>query len=80
MKYWHQLTDKEVGYLIESNVTWKDIMDSYRQPDWCGYPEAINGQMGCWSLTGEDRLNISRGYCKNCYAFIKDVDVTNSKK
>lgn len=43
---------------------------SYKQPDWCKYPNALEGQMGCWSLMdlSKDglRTKISKDFCKGC--------------
>ena len=65
-KYWHELSGEEKAEAIEKEMTW----DEFNQPDWCGYLEALNGLMGCWSLTGD--ANISKEFCKNCDQFIKE--------
>ena len=45
-------------------------MDTFKQPDWCEYYEALNGNMGCWSLMdlAKDgmRTKISEEFCKGC--------------
>jgi len=66
-KYWHELTDDEVNSLYEEHCTWGDIMENYKQPDWCNYPNALEGQCGCWSLLDKDfRKKISLDFCENC--------------
>lgn len=72
-RYWHELTDKEIQEFTDRKVTWDEIMNTFKQPDWCSYPNALNGILGCWSLTDEFDLRhqISRTYCKNCDCYIK---------
>lgn len=75
MKYWHSLPQSEVEALVaKGDVTWRNIMDNYKQPDWCGYPEALSGLMGCWSLATVNsdgfRMKICKDYCKTCDCFI----------
>lgn len=70
-KYFHELDKSEILNLVENKTTWDDIVEKYRQPDWCNYPNALNGFVGCWSLTDIDsrtnnRCKISEEYCKSC--------------
>lgn len=70
-RYWHELSDDEVNTLISENKTWNFIMENYSQPSWCGYVDALNGDMGCWSLTASivgdcTRSKISTDFCKTC--------------
>ena len=64
-KYFHLLPPGEWERLCDAKTTWQGLQDlGYRQPDWCSYPDALDGLMGCWSLiyqrvTGEE-------YCKDC--------------
>ena len=67
MKYWHLLTDEEVK-AIKPDTLCSELRKQYKQPDWCTYPDAIDG-LGCWSLTGVNRREISSGFCKNCECF-----------
>lgn len=53
--------------LAQAGTTWGDIQRMYRQPDWCGYPEALEGAMGCWSLIY--RNVESESDCKNCDSY-----------
>lgn len=64
IKYFHELTKREFNKLLRKRMTWAECAESYPQPTWCAYPDAIAGVMGCWSLmnlmvTGED-------YCGDC--------------
>lgn len=72
-KYFHKISQEEIDRLVSENKDWKYIMDTYKQPDWCTYPKALEGQMGCWSLIDikKDglRTKISKKFCKNCYCF-----------
>ena len=44
--------------------TWADVQRDYKQPDWCRYPDALDGPMGCWSLVG--RMVTGEDYCRDC--------------
>lgn len=68
-KYFHKVTKKELKSLYGKGLTWNYIMDNYKQPSWCGYTDALNGLMGCWSLTGELRTKISKKFCNDCECF-----------
>jgi len=51
--YWHEvMTEVVFDRLIvdRPDMTWDDVLFEYRQPDWCDYPHALLGPMGCWSL------------------------------
>ena len=51
--YWHKvMTEDVLDKLIvdRPDMRWKDILFEYKQPDWCSYPYALQGKMGCWSL------------------------------
>jgi hypothetical protein len=71
--YWHELTDEQIKEIIDSKITYHALMQKYAQPDWCGYPEALSGMLGCWSLCDhyDTRHKISPMYCKTCDCFIK---------
>jgi hypothetical protein len=68
--YFHELGQKEVDALTADKKTIGYIMETYKQPDWCKHPNALEGEMGCWSLMdlSKDglRTKISKDYCKGC--------------
>jgi hypothetical protein len=67
-KYFHELTDEEYKELIiDKSLTINDVMEQFSQPDWCTYPGALRGEMGCWSLI--DRQVINREYCEKCECY-----------
>lgn len=72
-KYWHELADEEMQKLFDADVTYGWILKNIRQPDWCDYPDALEGTMGCWSLTDVNdlRKKISHEFCKNCDCYRK---------
>lgn len=79
-KYFHELSQQEIDELIRRRVNWQYIVDNYKQPDWCGYPNALAGSMGCWSLTNlkPNVINmICIKFCKTCIAFKKDYHEDN---
>ena len=68
--YFHELTDEQYEELKTSGATWGDVLRDYSQPDWCEYPGALDGVMGCWSLIS--RKPVSSEYCKDCDCFRND--------
>lgn len=70
MEYYHELPQSEIDKLISDKKTYQFIMENYKQPDWCKYPEALGGSLGCWSLTGyNSRYKVSKESCKTCDCF-----------
>jgi hypothetical protein len=69
IKYFHELTDDEYEALEENGTRWCDLPEKYPQPEWCEYPDALNAEMGCWSLVY--RTGVNKEYCKNCELFNK---------
>ncbi len=71
--YWHKAPQEEIDKLLEDKKTWQHVLDTYIQPDWCGYPDALRGQFGCFSLldisVDGSRTKISEDFCKNCDCF-----------
>lgn len=74
-KYWHELSQEEIDKIISDSVTNRFVVENYKQPDWCTYPEALMGVMGCWSLTDNStdglRTKISHDYCTGCPCYKK---------
>ena len=72
-RYFHELEQKEVDALIADKKTIGYIMETYKQPDGCNYPEGLSMTMGCWSLCdlSKDglRTKISKDFCKGCDCF-----------
>lgn len=66
-KYFHELTDEEFEALKDSNITWGEVAKIHPQPIWCGYPGALEAEMGCWSLVY--RTGVNEEYCKKCDLF-----------
>ena len=68
IKYLHEHTLGEIKALIESGIkegiTWAEFAERYPQPDWCLYPDATSGQMGCQSLIWG--MVTGKEYCKSC--------------
>lgn len=65
--YWHTLPDDLVDHLFQTGITWGEVMEQYAQPPWCRLSEALNGTMGCWTLTDRDlRKRISAKFCDKC--------------
>lgn len=64
MKYFHELTGDEFQALVDAGIRWNQLSEMYPQPEWCEYPNALDGLMGCWSLTG--RLVTGEDFCQNC--------------
>lgn len=80
--YWHKLRDSTIKRLYKNGLTVDEVIRRYKQPDWCAYPYAIAGIMGCWSLIDSfnSRHEISVEYCSTCDYFIKREEKGNGKK
>jgi hypothetical protein len=63
IKYFHELTKREINKL-EGTV--EQVSKDYPQPDWCEYPGAVAGAMGCWSLMLGIIHKKGKAYCVNC--------------
>ena len=51
--YWHKvMTDDVFDKMVADRpeMTWKDVLFEYEQPDWCNYKDALFGRWGCWLL------------------------------
>lgn len=59
-KYFHELTDKEFHGAITNKLKYSD----FKQPDWCSLPDALNWNVGCWSLT-DLKIKCEKD-CNNC--------------
>lgn len=62
---WHLIPKEEQERVLKSGIKVGTFMATYAQPDWCQYPEALSGQMGCWSLMTPDAIR-KRGDCTEC--------------
>jgi hypothetical protein len=82
MKYFHEVPQSEIDELEEKGLlTVGYVMSNYKQPDWCQYPDALAGVMGCWSLMAKDtRSKISKDFCSNCDYFSPSKNVNSNKK
>jgi len=63
-KYFHEITKREFNRAVKKGLTWAEMARLYPQPKWCGYPDAVQGLMGCWSLM--DFMVKNEGFCKGC--------------
>lgn len=72
-QYFHELNQSEIDTLISERKTVGYILKTYKQPDWCGYPNALEGQMGCWGLMDLSpdggRTKVSENFCGSCELF-----------
>lgn len=77
-RYWHKLKDSTVKGIFDKETTIGEVLKRYKQPDWCTYPNALQGLLGCGSLLSVNlRHKISEDYCKGCECFKrsdKDAD------
>jgi len=66
-KEYHELKEEEFNYLLDlyPGITCKQVAELFKQPEWCGYPEAISA-LGCSSLMS---FMVSEDYCKGCECY-----------
>lgn len=62
--YFHEVSDEQWAAMLATDMSWGQLAEQYEQPAWCTYPDALAGQVGCWSLVG--RMVAGEDYCKNC--------------
>ena len=69
----HELTPEEIDNILAEKIKIGELMERYQQPTWCGYPGALKGQMGCWSLMDLKglRTKINKEFCSGCFEFRK---------
>ena len=65
IKYFHELTQEEIDK-IPGKTSLKRIAKDYPQPDWCEYPDATAGAMGCWGLVLGRVRDQGKAYCAQC--------------
>ena len=65
IKYFHELTKEEIE-AIPAGKTCKEVAKDYPQPEWCEYPNAVYGAMGCWGLMLGSVKDQGKAYCVNC--------------
>lgn len=74
IKFFYELTDGEYKALQDLGGTWgDDIASRHPQPEWCNYPGALDGLMGCWSLYY--RMVKSEDYCRVVFVQIATARV-----
>ena len=64
--YFHEAVPGGFDTLREQHPRWtiQTVIDTYASPEWCRYPDAVGGIMGCWSLIGG--LVTGEDYCRSC--------------
>jgi hypothetical protein len=72
IKPFHELTKEEFAELVEAKLNYGQVERLFPQPTWCGYPNATEGLMGCWSLVAH--LVTGPGYCTNCECAVHYID------
>lgn len=72
MKYFHSASNTQINRLLTDHATIADLKTQFQQPAWCGYPGALDGNFGCWSLMDLNglRKRISPRFCQSCECFI----------
>lgn len=66
MRYWHEIPAEEQREIMKSSgITWGEFLERYQQPDWCSYPDALGGPMGCSSLLIVGKIKATEN-CKGC--------------
>jgi len=70
--FFHRLSKVKQEEILGSHMTIGELLDTYRQPSWCGYPDALAGIMGCWSLIDAGRIR-KKADCANCDEMINKI-------
>lgn len=74
-KPFHLITSDEWKKFEDNpESSWDDVIKEFHQPEWCDYPHALDGMMGCWSLVS--RMVTGEDYCKTCDCYKpKSLDI-----
>lgn len=62
---WIEVPTEKQEKILRSKMLVGAFLKKYSQPDWCNYPEALAGMMGCWSLTLPGKIRAFKD-CKGC--------------
>lgn len=66
MRFWHEVPLTEQDEILKAGgKTWAEFCEEFKQPEWCGYPDAMFGAMGCWSLMISKTIR-SESNCRAC--------------
>ena len=71
-KNFYRLSNKRKAevfqYGMKRRWNWKHLYKHYKQPPWCFYPDALSGEMGCWTLIGKGNETKGRrnDKCNTC--------------
>lgn len=68
MQYFHELSEEERQAIFDKKIPVGEVVEKYKQPDWCEYPNALQGSFGCWSLIGGTVAKEGEEFCKTCDA------------
>jgi hypothetical protein len=72
--YFHELNEDQRHAVCTVGMTAQHAVDTYAQPDWCSYPNALAGYLGCFSLlTGGVKSEASCTGC-DCYRGTAEVE------
>lgn len=63
--YFHDITNKYKRAIIMS-MTFPQILENYKQPEWCNKNEALNGLFGCRKLLGLTNELTTKESCAKC--------------
>ncbi len=68
-KIYFHIIEKKHKKEILLDLTFAQILENFKQPDWCGKHEALNGLFGCNKLLGDGVT--TKESCINCKDFKK---------
>jgi len=66
MRYFHEIDEQERQAIFDRNIPVREVVEQYKQPDWCTYRNALQGGMGCWSLLLGDVAKKGEEFCRTC--------------
>lgn len=73
-QFWHELSQDVIDEIVASeDMRVGDVLETFKQPTWCMYKDALGFACGCWSLcdnrVGGSRAKISIDFCSSCHCF-----------
>lgn len=68
-KYLHKLSLQEYRKLAQSGLTFGELNEQFKKPDWCGHQKALIGDDGCYALVMSFEIEEIKD-CFRCEFFI----------
>lgn len=69
--YFHEMSRQEIYALRRGTKLDREFVDTFKQPEWCNYPDALDSILGCWRLNSFGVR--CKSSCENCEEINNEV-------